>query len=465
MSVFKAFGIYGWDSCQYSIISAIVADVSPLFIGSHGAYKTESCEILSRLILGDDCKLQLYDTSTLATEDLLGFPDPKSLSSIEKGKPAVIKFVHHKRCVWSQDAIVLDEINMASLSVVSKCHELVRNKVVMGEKTPVKLVFATLNPPKNYGTRPLTRAFASRFACISVPDVQSMHEKDLEKILETTFYVSETNTAEYTVVLRKAFLLATALMEDVLILSKVIEKMTDLVKRVFEVVKAPDTGCNIQARDLKTLLRMLVAMYAFDFSFSHYATENEEVVSMGDFIVDEYSILEVIIACIPEAHGVVVKSVTADSLKEKLMPVVYPFVSGAVVQRPSKLIIDGSLEDPVAYQASVEMALKAEISLDELKNCLAAIVENTSLLTQLNNQSWWSIVNNLVLKYLVSYIKENKATIMSPTDMWNVLDIAKNSAYSAKETTVSSYKDIIYKKLQKSQILQTVETKYMETYE
>lgn len=173
---FRKIGIYGWNDLEPAILAAIAAGESVLFVGSHGSNKTEGAEIISKSILGKECVFNKYDVPLLQIEDLLGYPNPVSLS---KGE---IEYIHTPLSVWTPDAILLDEINRTNLFIQAKLMELVRNKTVMGKKTNLKIVFGAVNPPEKYNSGYMDLAVASRFSIFNI-DSCSIPKRDMVSVI------------------------------------------------------------------------------------------------------------------------------------------------------------------------------------------------------------------------------------------------------------------------------------------
>ena len=63
--LFDHIGIHGWDDIEALILSAVVSDLSVLFIGDIGSNKTEGSKIIAKAVLGPNIKFRNYEVSIL----------------------------------------------------------------------------------------------------------------------------------------------------------------------------------------------------------------------------------------------------------------------------------------------------------------------------------------------------------------------------------------------------------------
>ena len=174
---FRDLGIYGWSEIEPIILSAIVADKSVLLIGDHGCNKTESCEVISKAILGQKSEFRHYEVPHLNFDDLLGYTDPKSLS---KGE---LKFIPTPISIWGAKAALFDEINKVNPFVQGKLHEVIRTKKIMGLQTDLKICLSAINPPVKYQVAFMDIPLASRFCCVQVPSYSDFNDTIKGEIL------------------------------------------------------------------------------------------------------------------------------------------------------------------------------------------------------------------------------------------------------------------------------------------
>ena len=176
--LFRRLGIYVLEHIEASILAGLVTGDPVLLIGPHGAAKTA----LVRRLAGElGLRFWAYDSSKALFEDVIGFPNPKSLAG------GVVDYVPTPLSVWDKEFLLLDEISRASPAMQNKWLELVRSRRIMGrEDSALRYVFAAMNPPEYLGANPLDEALAGRFAfVIPVPDAMAMNDADLAAIVET----------------------------------------------------------------------------------------------------------------------------------------------------------------------------------------------------------------------------------------------------------------------------------------
>ena len=174
---FHELGIFGWGEIEPVILSAIIADKSILFIGDHGANKTEAAEVLSRAILGDTIKFRHYEVPHLNFDDLLGYTNPKKLAS------GNLEFVETPISIWGAHAALFDEINKVNPFVQGKLHEIIRTRKIMGLETELQICFSAVNPPVKYQTSFMDLPLASRFCMVQVPSFAEFDDKIQNQIL------------------------------------------------------------------------------------------------------------------------------------------------------------------------------------------------------------------------------------------------------------------------------------------
>jgi len=62
--LFDQIGIHGWDGIEPLILSAVLADLSVLFIGDVGSNKTEGSRLIAKAILGSNIEFRSYEVPT-----------------------------------------------------------------------------------------------------------------------------------------------------------------------------------------------------------------------------------------------------------------------------------------------------------------------------------------------------------------------------------------------------------------
>ena len=175
--LFDDLGIYGWDSVEPIIMTALLADLPILLIGDIGTNKTEGAKTIAEGALGRPIEFRHYEVPTLNFDDLIGFLNPKTLTN------GTLKFIPTPISIWKAEGVLFDEINRANPFIQSKLHEVVRTRKVMGLPTDIKVVFAAVNPPGTYQTGYMDLAIASRFVSVQVPNIKAMKDAEVDRII------------------------------------------------------------------------------------------------------------------------------------------------------------------------------------------------------------------------------------------------------------------------------------------
>ncbi len=177
MNILQNLKIFGLDMIEDAILAGLVTGDPVLLIGRHGSAKTLLAKRIAQAL---GMKFIAYDASKSLFEDVIGFPNPKSLS---KG---MIDYVPTEISIWDKEFILIDEISRATPSMQNKWLEIIRSRQVMGKPIPnLKYIFSAMNPPASYvGAIPLDPALAGRFALIiTLPEVEMMDETDIRNII------------------------------------------------------------------------------------------------------------------------------------------------------------------------------------------------------------------------------------------------------------------------------------------
>ncbi len=174
--ILEKLGIYGMSGIENAVLAGLVTGDPVLFIGTHGTAKTTLCRRLAEAL---GLKFFAYDASKALFEDMIGFPNPASIS---KGE---VEYVPTKLSIWDKEFILVDEISRARVEMQNKWLEVIRGRQVMGMRADkLKYIFAAMNPPSYAGAMPLDDALTGRFAfIIKVPEVSEMAEKDVRLVL------------------------------------------------------------------------------------------------------------------------------------------------------------------------------------------------------------------------------------------------------------------------------------------
>lgn len=183
--------IFGVNPASEDAILACLLQGEPgLLIGPPGTAKTEICESIGYALREADKKAkpgkpeewfncQVYDTSKLNPEDLLGFPNPKA---IMEGR---MEYVKLPSTVWGKDMVVWDEINRCDKARQSNLFEIIRSRRINGIPTDNKFIFSAMNPFGDTGTQEMSEALTDRHVMyIWFSQFDTLIEEDKHSIIK-----------------------------------------------------------------------------------------------------------------------------------------------------------------------------------------------------------------------------------------------------------------------------------------
>lgn len=176
MSILEQLNIFGMDRVEDAVLAGLVTGDPVLLIGSHGSAKTL---LARRLAESLSLKFHAYDASKAMFEDVIGFPNPDSLSR------GIVEYTPTPISIWGKQFVLVDELSRASPAMQNKWLEVVRSRQIMGKPIEgLKYIFAAMNPPGYLGAMPLDEALAGRFAfVIRMPEAREMSAEDIGKII------------------------------------------------------------------------------------------------------------------------------------------------------------------------------------------------------------------------------------------------------------------------------------------
>ncbi|MFH1437286.1 MAG: MoxR family ATPase [Pseudomonadota bacterium] len=171
----EQLNIYGMQRIEKAILAGLVTGEPVLLIGGHGTAKTTLC---CRIAEALGLRFWAYDASKAMFEDVIGFPNPHSLSEGE------VDYAPTPISIWGKQFVLIDELSRATPSMQNKWLEVIRSRQIMGRKLPdLQFVFAAMNPTTYLGANILDEALAGRFSVIvTVPDLWDM-EPDIQKAI------------------------------------------------------------------------------------------------------------------------------------------------------------------------------------------------------------------------------------------------------------------------------------------
>jgi MoxR-like ATPase len=176
-SILDQLGVFGCDAIEDAVLAGLALGDPILLIGAQGSAKTTLAE---RLAAAMGRGFWAYDASKAMFEDVVGFPDPRSM---QEGR---IAYLQTPLTLWDKQFVLIDELSRASIGMQNKWLEVIRSRRVMGMALPaLKFVLAAMNPVGMLGTSPLDEALAGRFTfLIDVPEIREMNPADRRKVIE-----------------------------------------------------------------------------------------------------------------------------------------------------------------------------------------------------------------------------------------------------------------------------------------
>jgi MoxR-like ATPase len=171
-------GVYGFDSLEPLILSALVTEDPLLLIGPSGTGKTFLLNSLSEAL---GLEHRHYNASLISFDDLVGFPYPDE-------EKTSVRFLKTPATVWGAESVLIDEINRCKPEHQNRLFSLVHERKVQGlPLDALRYRWAAMNPctadqspDESYlGAEPLDAALADRFALIlDVGDWDALNEAE-----------------------------------------------------------------------------------------------------------------------------------------------------------------------------------------------------------------------------------------------------------------------------------------------
>jgi hypothetical protein len=190
-SFLERLGIYGYAYVhERAMLASILTGTPVLFIGHIGEAKTKAAEMMAALL---DEPFQKIAADKAQFEDMVGFPNPKSLMEGE------VDYVKTKLSIWEKRFLLIDEISRCNPQTQNKLLEIVLDRQLMGLPTDIRWVWATMNPLDYPGSQPLDGALAGRMGyVIQVKKVIDQPDAIIERVVSSRNYAQTPALAHWT---------------------------------------------------------------------------------------------------------------------------------------------------------------------------------------------------------------------------------------------------------------------------
>ena len=300
----RTLGLLRWGTVEPVILAALAVELPILFVSPHGTSKTEGAATIAEALLNVGENFTKYDTPIATIDDLVGYLSVQALQRDE------IEYLRTKTCIWSASAVMFDEINRCSPLTLSKFMEAIRTRSIHGVKTPVRYVFGGCNPVRGYKATYMDPAQASRWVIVQVPHVDNLDEEAIYDILGGSLGGTPDDRLHFQA-------LITQMRERILVPGPQDDMLRRLVARALKAlsVQALASVEAQQHRPHSVQVRQGTYMYSLLRAYYAYLAIVEDTASVSD-------IQAIIMACIPEVHGVCDSAVDASTVATALRPVI-----------------------------------------------------------------------------------------------------------------------------------------------
>jgi hypothetical protein len=343
--LFDHIGIYGWDEIEPLILSAVLSDLSMLFIGDIGSNKTEGSKAIAKALLKPNIEFRNYEVPTLNFDDLIGFVNPKNLAN------GSLEFVPTRLSIWNAEAVLFDEINRANPFIQSKLHELIRTRTLMGLPTNLKMVFSAVNPPERYQSGYMDIALASRFVCVQVPNITVMKERHINSILSGKGH--KPKVYDLKAMMKKAFG-AQFTAEDE-------NRVCQMCRKIMQEVS--DKEILFNARQLKMMKKLIRSGLALRYA------------SGLDMFSEPDAVTSYVASVIPEIHGIVRTKANQGMILGTIRSIVSGFTLGDPITMAKDIseLCDVEITDTLAWVSAMKQLADAEENITTLKKAIAQV--------------------------------------------------------------------------------------------
>jgi MoxR-like ATPase len=377
----EKLGIYGWERIEPVLLAALLAEEPILLIGRHGGNKTDGTKQISQGVLGLDANYVKYEAPVIQPDDILGYIDVRAMA---EGK---VNYLETPVSLWGADAIGLDELNRANPMTAAKLMEAIRTKQLMGMKTKIKLVFAMVNPPKEYDSIYMDLALTSRFSCIRVPSAEDMDGDTLLKIIRAE-PPQEAGFREFHTWFHEV--------KEVTFTSEDKDQVAKLVASF-----AGKLGVAVEPRELKSLYRLILAAYKL---------------RKKGYPVTEATLADIVLSKIPQVWDITRHHADVAKIQAAILVQITGFVLNDPLTKATTLesVLNAPNKDILAWSTSLIKMIPKEADPEKLR----------SLHRQLVNMGInKDIVNNCTQAAVIRLLEMKQATIPETKLSWDRAEV------------------------------------------
>lgn len=177
IGVLRDLCVFGYEPIEDGVLAGLLLGEPILLIGGVGSGKTFLVEAIARAL---GLRFWAYDASKAMFEDVVGFPDPRTM---QDGR---VEYLPAPLTLWGKQFILVDELSRATATMQNKWLEVIRSRRLMGMPLQdLRYIVGAMNPPGLFGTYPLDPALADRFTFVlTVPAWHDMIEADRFAVIE-----------------------------------------------------------------------------------------------------------------------------------------------------------------------------------------------------------------------------------------------------------------------------------------
>jgi len=460
--LFEDLNIHGIPEIDETCIMASLLSGEPtLLIGPPGTAKTEIIYMIGSALRESSkrefpndqskwFKFNIYDTSKINFEDLIGWPNPNALRD---GKVA---FIESATTIWDKDMIGLDELNRCAEDRQANLFEVIRNRTCMGSPTNVKFIFSAINPFGDAGTNNLSSAIIDRhifFVHFSAFD--KMSSDDRKKVIQRIGNFDSVGIRHWTKTVSKLDNRdftdnGTVIVNDYL--ADQGDRIKDIIKEAADVYSII---CNQLNKPITALVDTLVQRFSTDKEANKLPSISGRRAGMIARAIFAYRAIQLATAKVIGTTPQSIKDVAYSTIVKCIPIGVDKPVSGDILTKIEHMVgeVCNYWEKTIGNQT------------DGLSNVLYDIYYNPCPITKLELLLKHSNINNLVTTKAWKDLSEDNEEIGAILlHLQKVLpDVIPSHVISKdKQAKIEAYLDLCEKTLQLSQYTEVFESDFVE---